>query len=118
MSDINVVVLTGRLVRDVEIRNTSSGTPVASGSIASDDGFGEREHTSFFDFTLWGKAAEGLARYMTKGRDVTISGRLRQDRWRAQDGGNRSKVVVNIERVKFNGRREEAVEGTAEGGSW
>jgi single-strand DNA-binding protein len=95
--DINMVVLVGRLVRDAELRYTSGGTAVANLSIAVNrrkkDGDSWREEASFFDIQLWGKAAESLERYLTKGKQIAVQGELRQSRWQ-QDGQSRSKVSI------------------------
>lgn len=95
--DINMVVLVGRLVRDAELRYTSGGTAVANLSMAVNrrkkDGDSWREEASFFDIQLWGKAAESLERYLTKGKQIAVQGELRQSRWQ-QDGQNRSKVSI------------------------
>jgi single-strand DNA-binding protein len=95
--DINMVVLLGRLVRDAELRYTSGGTAVANLSMAVNrrkkEGDSWREEASFFDIQLWGKAAESLERYLTKGKQIAVQGELRQSRWQ-QDGQNRSKVSI------------------------
>jgi single-strand DNA-binding protein len=95
--DINMVVLVGRLVRDAELRYTSGGTAVANLSIAVNrrkkEGDSWREEASFFDIQLWGKAAESLERYLTKGKQIAVQGELRQSRWQ-QDGQSRSKVSI------------------------
>jgi single-strand DNA-binding protein len=95
--DINMVVLLGRLVRDAQLRYTSGGTAVANLSMAVNrrkkEGDSWREEASFFDIQLWGKAAESLERYLTKGKQIAVQGELRQSRWQ-QDGQNRSKVSI------------------------
>lgn len=96
--DTNVVVLSGRLTRDCELKYTSGGTAVLSGSIAVSErvkrGDEWQDEASFFDFAVFGKTAEGVKPYTTKGRQVVISGRLKQDRWTAQDGSARNRVTV------------------------
>ena len=89
MRDINVVVLVGRLTRDAELKYTKSGTAIVRFSLAvnrsrkQDDQW--IDETSFFDIDFWGKGAEAVNRYLTKGQQVAVEGELRQDRWE-QDG--------------------------------
>ena len=98
-NDLNNVVLTGRITRDVELRLTTSGTAIASFSLAVNEGMKRdgqwEEKANFFDIALWGKQAENLSRFLTKGKRVTVQGRLRQHTWLSPEGINRSKVVVN-----------------------
>jgi single-strand DNA-binding protein len=106
-TDINQVVLVGRLTRDAELRYTNSGTPVASLSIACNEAVKQQdgswqEQGHFFDCTLWGKQAESVNQYLTKGRQVAITGRLRQEQWTDQQSGqNRSKVVINVQNIEL-----------------
>ena len=116
--DTNVVVLSGRLTRDCELKYTSGGTAVLSGSIA----VGERvkrgdewqNESSFFDFAIFGKTAEGVKPYTTKGRQVVISGRLKQERWTAQDGSARNRVTIIVDNLQLVGGNNQA--GTQTGG--
>jgi len=97
VSDINVVVLVGRLTRDSELKYTPSGLPICRFSIAvnrskkQDDQWVDEPH--YFDIEFYGKSAEGLSKYLLKGRQVAVQGELRQDRWE-KDGQQRSKVVI------------------------
>ncbi len=109
MRDINVVVLVGRLTRDSELKYTKSGMPIARFSIAvnrsrkQDDQW--VDETSFFDIDFWGKGAEAVNRYLTKGQQIAVEGELRQDRWE-QDGQPRNKVVVNASNVRLLGNAQ------------
>ena len=105
MSDINSVVLAGRLTADAILKYTQNGTAVTNFSIAvnravkKDDGY-EKE-VSFFNVNLWGKQAEALQQYLVKGRPVVIAGSLKQERWTDNDGSNKSKIVVNATQVQL-----------------
>lgn len=117
MIDLNVVLLLGRLTRDPELRYMPSGSPICDFGLAvgrkwSKDGQMQKE-TSFFDVTAFGKTAELVSQYLSKGSQALIEGRLKQDRWQAKDGGNRSKVKVIVNRVTFIGgkpKREESAD--------
>jgi len=52
---------------------------------------------NFFEITLWGKQAESFSRFLTKGKQVTVQGRLKQQTWQAEDGSNRNKVSVTAQ---------------------
>ena len=103
-ADINVVVLVGRLTRDCELKSTQQGTSVCRFSIAVNrrkrTGDKWEDEVSYFDITLWGKSAETLSSYLTKGRQVSIQGELRQNRWE-QDGQTHSKIEVVANNVQL-----------------
>lgn len=105
MGDLNVVALTGRLTRDMEVTYTNTGYAIGKFGLASgeyhkgSDGKGS-EITSYFDINLFGKMAETMQNYLKKGKAVSVSGRLRQDRWE-RDGQKHSKVYVIADKVSF-----------------
>ncbi len=104
--DINVVVLVGRLTRDCELRSTPQGTSVCRFSVAVNrrKRTGDRweDEVSYFDVVLWGKSADTLKPYLLKGRQVSIEGELRQNRWE-QDGKTNSKIEVVANNVQLLG---------------
>lgn len=112
MTDLNVVTVVGRLVRDCgqqEFSYLQSGTAVAKISIAVNrskkqaDGSWTDE-ASFFDVAIFGKTAENLHPYLQKGKQVVIKGFLKQDRWQdKQTGENRSKVSIIADEVQLVG---------------
>lgn len=93
---MNVVVLTGRVVADPELKYTPSGLAVCSFRIAVDRrGKKDAEQTAdFVDIVAWKQSAEFAANYLTKGRLVGVEGRLQQRSWVQQDGQKRSKIEV------------------------
>lgn len=116
--NINTVVIAGRTTKDPEIKVTPSGTAVLSFSLAVNDtkknAQGEWEEISnFFDCKVFGKRAESLAQYITKGSKLTINGRLHQNRWQAQDGTNRSSVSIIVQDIELPPRPQP--QGTGEG---
>ena len=104
--DINVVVLVGRLTRDCELKSTPQGTSVCRFSIAVNrrkrTGDKWEDEVSYFDVVLWGRSAETLNPYLQKGRQVSIEGELRQNRWE-QDGKTNSKIEVVANNVQLLG---------------
>ena len=106
MSNYNKVLLMGNLTRDPELKRTSSDMAVAQIGIAVNrrdkDKTGElKEETTFVDCEAWGKTAETMAKYLSKGRPVFIEGRLKLDQWQDKDGNNRSKLKIVIEKFEF-----------------
>ncbi|HON78504.1 MAG TPA: single-stranded DNA-binding protein [Spirochaetota bacterium] len=104
-SDINRVILIGRMVKDPELRYTQSGSSVANFSIANNRIYtvsGDRkEYTSFFNCIAWGKLGEAIAQYCKKGQRIGIEGRLQQRTWDDQSGNKRSTVEVVVENFQF-----------------
>ena len=118
MTDINNVTLVGRLTKDADIRYTTSGTAVLNFSVAVNESRkqGERwvEEASFFDVTLFGRMGESIHKYMAKGKQVAISGRLQQQRWQ-KDGQNYSKVAVVANYVQLFGGAQGASQSAPSG---
>jgi single-strand DNA-binding protein len=104
--NINHVVVVGNLVRDAELRYLSSGSPVMNFSVAVNrrrkQGDQWVDEANFFDVELFGRQAEAVQRFMTKGKQVGIQGELRQDRWE-QDGQTRSKVKIHAINLQLLG---------------
>jgi single-strand DNA-binding protein len=121
MASFNKVILLGNLTRDPELRYTPQGSAVCEFALAlnyvyTNKQTGQKvEEVSFIDIVAWGKTGEICAEYLKKGRQVMIEGRLKQDRWEAQDGKKMSKVRVTAENVQFVGSRP-AGEGGGGGG--
>ena len=106
MTDINHVVLVGRLTRNAELKTIASGQIVCKFSLAVNrsrkNGDQWVDEANFFDITLWGPQGQTLERFLTKGKLVGVDGELRQSHWQ-QDGQNRSKVEINANRVQLLG---------------
>ena len=105
-TDINIVVLVGRLTRESDLKYTNSGFAVCKFSLAVNrrkrTGDKWEDEVSFIDVVLWGKSAEALHPYLDKGRQVSIAGELRQSRWE-QNGQSRSKIEVVANTVELLG---------------
>jgi single-strand DNA-binding protein len=117
MGTVNRVILVGNLGRDAELRFTGSGTPVAKFSVATTESFKGRdrerkEETEWHRINLWGKSAETLAQYLTKGKQVYIEGRLKTQKWKDKEGADRTTVEVTADRVTLlgGGPRRDAAE--------
>jgi len=108
--DINSVTIVGNLTRDAELKSTSGGMAVCKFSVAVNrrvkKGDGWETEAGFSDVNLWGRQAESLGRYLTKGKQVGIAGELRQERWQ-QDGQTRSKVLIVANNIQLLGADRE-----------
>jgi len=96
----------GNLTRDPELKRTSSDMAVAQVSIAVNRQYKDRngeqvKETTFVDCEAWGRTAEVMAQYLSKGKPVFVEGRLKLDQWQDKDGNNRSKLKVVIEKFEF-----------------
>lgn len=93
MASINNVTLVGRVVRDIEVKTTNSGKEVASFALAV-DGYGKDAPANFIDCVAWGKAAEILGQYATKGKQIGITGRIQTRNWEKDDVKRKATEVV------------------------
>lgn len=122
MANLNKVMLIGNLTRDPELRQTPKGTAVAQFGLAVNRSFrGEdgqsREETTFVDLEAWGKQAETISKYMSKGRPIFVEGRLKLDQWEDKNGGGkRSKLRIVVENFQFLGGRQDGDSGGGGGG--
>jgi single-strand DNA-binding protein len=122
MATFNKVILLGNLTRDPELRYTPQGAAVCEFALALNYQYTNKqtgqkvEEVSFIEIVAWGKTGEICAEYLKKGRQVMIEGRLKQDRWEAQDGKKMSKVRVTAENVQFVGSRPAGDGGGGSGG--
>jgi len=118
---VNSVTLTGNITRDAELHKTSAtGTAVLDFSIAVNDRrhnstTGEWEdHANFFDITVFGKRAETIHTWCTKGTKVAIEGKLRQNVWQDKNTGqNRSRVTIIANDIDFMSRGNNSGSGQA-----
>lgn len=107
MASYNRVILMGNLSREIEMKYTQSGTAIGSTSLAINDKRKGQdgswvEEVSFVDLTAFGKTAELMNEYLSKGSSVFIEGKLKQDTWE-NNGQKRSKLHVIVDQMKFVG---------------
>ena len=119
MASYNKVILMGNLTRDPEVKFLPSGTAVANFGLAMNESYtdqqGERKDTTcFVDIEAWGRQAEIVGEYFTKGKPILIEGSLKYDAWEAEDGTKRNRLKVRLYRFQFVGGRRD--EDGAEGG--
>ena len=106
MASYNKILLLGNMTRDPQLSYTPNQTAVVDFGLATNrkwtgqDG-SQREETCFVDCRAFGRQAENINKYLSKGRMVFIEGRLTFDSWTAQDGTKRSKHRVTVEAMQF-----------------
>ena len=120
---MNVVVLVGRLARDPEIRYTNSGMAVCSATIAVDrnisreDRDAGKQSADFIRLSIFGKQGETFSRYLTKGRQVAVEGRIQTGSYQNQKGETVYTTDVVVNRFDFIGSRDDAQQGGFAGNS-
>lgn len=110
MASFNKIIIVGYLGRDPEMRYTPQGTAVCNFSVATtekrkDKAGDSQEVTTWFRVTVWGKQAEFVNEYLTKGRQVYIEGRLRQDEYTDRDGNKRQTLEVTATEIQALGAK-------------
>ena len=108
MNDVNTVIVVGHLARDIELKYTQSGMAIADSALAVNrsvktaDGY--KNSASFFDFSIFGKAAESLKPYLLKGKQVAITGYLKQETWADREtDAKRSRVKICATEIELLG---------------
>lgn len=102
---MNFITVAGTLGRDAEIKHLNNGDPVCSFSIA--DSQGKDKPTIWWNCSLFGRRAESLAPYLTKGAQVTVAGNITERSWTDKQGNERKSMDVRVADVALQGRRGE-----------
>jgi single-strand DNA-binding protein len=108
MGSVNKVILVGNLGRDAELRYTPGGAAVATLNMATtevwnDKGGQRQEKTEWHRVVLWGKTAESLNEYLTKGKQIYVEGRLQTRKWQDKDGQDKYTTEIRGDRVVLLG---------------
>jgi single-strand DNA-binding protein len=108
MGSVNKVILVGNLGRDAELRFTPGGAAVSTINMATtevwnDKGGQRQEKTEWHRVVLWGKTAESLSEYLTKGKQIYVEGRLQTRQWDDKDGNKRYTTEIRADRIVLLG---------------
>jgi single-strand DNA-binding protein len=108
MGSVNKVILVGNLGRDAEMRYTPGGAAVATLNLATtevwnDKGGQKQEKTEWHRIVLWGKTAESLNEYLTKGKQIYVEGRLQTRQWDDKEGVKRYTTEIRGDRIVLLG---------------
>jgi len=114
MPQLNTVILSGRLLRDPEMKYGASGYAYIKTGIAVDDGYGDKKKTYFVDIAAFGKLAERVHPELSKGVPVVVEGRLTIEEWKVEDGTKRQRTVIlasRLDRLTWPEKSEYTKEG-------
>ena len=109
MGSVNKVILVGNLGRDAELRYTPGGAPVATLNLATTEVWNDKasgqkqEKTEWHRIVLWGKSAESLSEYLTKGKQIYVEGRLQTRKWQDKDGNDKYTTEIRADRITLLG---------------
>lgn len=103
---MNSITVTGQLGRDSEIKFLNNGDPVCSFSVA--DSQGKDKSTIWWNCSLFGKRAESLSQYLTKGQSVTVVGSVTEREWTDKDGQKRKSMDVRVNDIALQGGQRQA----------
>lgn len=113
----NTITFHGRLTKDAWTGATSTGKAMARFTVASDVGFGDNKHTNYFDVLLIGKRAEGgLVQYLVKGTGVYVSGEIKIEPPRENNGKHYNNMTVFPQSVDLIGGRSQSGNDRSQGG--
>ena len=104
MGSVNRVILVGNLGRDAEVRHTANGQAVATLNLATTENWKDKEgqrqeKTEWHRVVVWGKTAEALGQYLTKGKQIAIEGRIETRQWDDKDGNKRYTTEIRGDRI-------------------
>ena len=94
---MNKIILTGNITKDAELRYTANDKAYSKFCIANNEGYGDNKKTNFFNCTLWGKSAENISRFLTKGQKVLITGKIELGKYTDKEGIERTTVDINVD---------------------
>ena len=108
MGSVNKVILVGNLGRDAELRYTPGGAAVATLTLATTAVWNakagqKQEKTEWHRIVLWGKQAESLQEYLTKGKQIYVEGRLQTRQWDDKDGNKKYTTEIKADRITLLG---------------
>ena len=103
---MNSITIAGGLGRDAEVKYLNNGDPICNFSVA--DSQGRDKPTIWWNCTLYGKRAEALSQYLTKGQSVTVVGTVTEREWQDKEGNKRKSMDVRVSEIALQGGRRDA----------
>ena len=98
---MNQVIISGRIVKDAELRYAATGTAVYNNTVAVEDGFGDNKKTYFIDFVAFQKTAENAAQWTFKGQRVIVQGKMVKRSYDSNDGKKTWITEVHADRIEY-----------------
>ena len=117
---MNKFIVTGNITKDAELRYTANDKAYSKFCIANNEGYGDNKKTNFFNCTLWGKSAENISRFLTKGQKVLITGKVEINDYKDKEGVERKIIDINVDSfggVELLGNKAQQESGTNNGTS-
>jgi len=116
MGSVNKVILVGNLGGDPEVRFTASNHPVAHFNLATTETWRDKNgeqtsRTEWHRIVVWGKLAENISQYLSKGKQVYIEGKIRSRSWEGKDGVKRYTTEIVADKIVFLGKGERSGQG-------
>lgn len=109
---MNNITITGSLGRDIELRSMPNGDRVGSFSVA--DSQGRDKPAIWWNCQLFGKRADSLAQYLTKGQQVTVAGSIAEREWTDKEGSKRKQMDIRVNDIALQGSRREQAAAPAQ----
>lgn len=109
---MNVGTFAGRLGRDAEFKALPSGKQLLEFSLAVDIGFGDKKATEWVKCAVWAESRHGVAPYLTKGRQLTVSGRIKSNAYQGKDG-LKSEILCDVQELTLQGGDTKQAEAAA-----
>tara|TARA_R100000234_G_scaffold118040_1_gene97669 strand:+ start:1361 stop:1759 length:399 start_codon:yes stop_codon:yes gene_type:complete len=111
---VNKAILVGRLGVDPELRTTGTGTHVVNIRMATTDRRKEGEswvdHTEWHNVTVWGRTAENVAKFCTKGKEIYVEGKIQTRKYQDKSGADRYSTEIVADNVRFLGSRKDSTD--------
>ena len=99
---VNLMVLQGRLTKDVEMKNVA-GASLCNFTVAQSEKYKDKETQLFMDCQAWRDTADFINKYFTKGQEIIVVGKLHTEKWQDKDGNNRSNIRMTVDTANFAG---------------
>lgn len=104
---LNTITVMGRITKDIELRRTNTGTPVASFTVAVDRDF-DKGKTDFIECVAWKNTAEFAAKYFSKGSKAVVTGSLQMRDWEDKNGNKRRSAEIVVGSMYFADSKKES----------
>ncbi len=107
---MNSIIIKGRLTKDPEMHSTQSGVAMCTVNVAVDRPYSKEKETDFFTVVFWRQAAEFVAKYFTKGKEILVQGEMQSRKYEDKNGNNRIAWEIKADRVEFCGNKGQSAE--------
>lgn len=111
---VNKVILVGRLGKSPELKHTPNGNAVAQFSLATSEKFKDKEQTEWHNIVVWGKLAEVVSQYLTKGSQVYLSGKITTRSWEDKEKNVKYKTEIVADTVQFLDTKNSSKQGASD----